>query len=66
MKHWADKVDWWRTLGALTALVGSVGFLHERVVRLEANRDSSSAETAQLRLDLRELRAELKDCGRHG
>jgi len=70
MKHWADRVDWWRVLGALTAVVGSGLFLNERVARLDEREVSNSTgdvqREAQLRADMRELRSALNncDCGR--
>jgi len=65
VKHWADKVDWWRALGASAALVGSVGFFQERLTRLDVRQDGSASETSQLRADVRDLRNQVIDCGRN-
>jgi drug/metabolite transporter (DMT)-like permease len=65
MKHWADRIDWWKALGALTAVVGAVCFFNERIAHLDWRQDGAAAETVQLRADMRELRGELTDCRRN-
>jgi hypothetical protein len=65
VKHWADKVDWWRALGALAAVVGGVGFFQERLARFEERQASGSSDVSQLRADVRDLRNQVVDCGRN-
>ena len=57
-----NRPDRWKALGALAAMVGSLGFLHERLARLDAHDDTHATESAQLREDIRELRAIIPNC----
>ena len=66
MKHWADKVDWRYAASALVSLIGLFGYSQAKIATLESRAESSDAEHVRFQADMREMRAELTDCRRHG